>query len=65
MIDSPKILLADEPTGNLDSKTGESIINLIKTLNKQEGITTIIVTHDMKIAKQTNKIITLVDGKNV
>lgn len=65
MIDSPKILLADEPTGNLDSKTGESIVNLIKTLNKQEGITTIIVTHDMKIAKQTNKIITLVDGKNV
>lgn len=65
IIDSPKIVLADEPTGNLDSKTGDSIINLLKTLSEKEGITTIIVTHDMRIAEKTNKIVTLVDGKNV
>ena len=65
IIDSPKIVLADEPTGNLDSKTGKAILNLLKALSKKEGITTIIVTHDMNIAKETNKIITLVDGKNV
>lgn len=65
IIDSPKIVLADEPTGNLDSKTGDSIINLLKTLSEKEGITTIIVTHDMRIAEKTSKIVTLVDGKNV
>jgi ABC-type lipoprotein export system ATPase subunit len=65
IIDKPKIVLADEPTGNLDTKTGDSIMNLLKKLNQQEGITTIIVTHDMKIAKKTNRMITLVDGKNV
>jgi putative ABC transport system ATP-binding protein len=65
VIDHPKIILADEPTGNLDSKTGESIIELLKSLSESEDITTIIVTHDMKIAKETNRRITLVDGKNV
>jgi putative ABC transport system ATP-binding protein len=65
IIDKPKIVLADEPTGNLDSKTGNSIIDLLRTLSEQEGITTIIVTHDMNIAEKTNSVITLVDGKNV
>ena len=65
IIDSPKIILADEPTGNLDSKTGNMIINLLRSLNKQEGMTTIIVTHDSKIANQTDRTVTLVDGKNV
>ncbi len=65
LIDSPKIVLADEPTGNLDSKTGESILNLLIDLNKEEKITTIVVTHDMKIAEKTQRIITLKDGLNV
>lgn len=65
VIDHPKIILADEPTGNLDSKTGESIIELLRSLSESEDITTIIVTHDMKIAQETNRRITLVDGKNV
>lgn len=65
LIDSPKIVLADEPTGNLDSKTGNSIISLLEDLNKKEELTIILVTHDQKIAKKTKRIITLVDGKNV
>lgn len=65
LIDSPKILLADEPTGNLDSKTGQNIVNLLKNLNEKDGITVIVVTHDEKIAKETERLITLVDGKNV
>jgi len=65
LIDSPKIVLADEPTGNLDSKTGESILQLLQELNKSEGITILIVTHDKDIAKHTKKVISLVDGKNV
>ena len=65
LIDTPNIVLADEPTGNLDSKTGESIINLLRELNQKEGVTVILVTHDKEIAKKTDRVITLVDGKNV
>jgi putative ABC transport system ATP-binding protein len=65
IIDNPKIVLADEPTGNLDSKTGKAIMDLLKDLSEKEKITTIVVTHDMKIAGETERRITLVDGKNV
>lgn len=65
LIDSPKIVLADEPTGNLDSKTGDSILKLLNELNKKDGITILLVTHDKDIARKTKRIITLVDGKNV
>jgi putative ABC transport system ATP-binding protein len=65
LIDKPKIVLADEPTGNLDSATGQAIMDLLKELNKREGITIIVVTHDKEIASQTDRIITLKDGKNV
>ncbi len=65
LIDTPKIVLADEPTGNLDSKTGDSIVNLLKEVNKKEEVTVILVTHDRSIAKKTERVITLVDGKNV
>ncbi len=65
LIDNPKIVLADEPTGNLDSKTGESIIGLLKELNRTEKVTVILVTHDKNISQKTDRVITLVDGKNV
>ena len=65
LIDSPKIVLADEPTGNLDSKTGNDILKLLKELNKEEELTILLVTHDQAIAQKTDRIITLVDGKNV
>lgn len=65
LIDRPKIVLADEPTGNLDSKTGEQILNLLVRLNEKEETTMIVVTHDMAIADRTERKITLKDGKNV
>lgn len=63
LIMSPKLILADEPTGNLDSKSGEIVLSLIKDLNLKEKITVIIVTHDMNVAKQASRIIKIKDGK--
>ncbi|MEG0076275.1 MAG: ABC transporter ATP-binding protein [Anaerorhabdus sp.] len=62
LVTDPKILLADEPTGALDSKTGEEILELFKTLH-QQGNTIIVITHDLKVAKQSEKIYTLEDGQ--
>ncbi|MFH0863271.1 MAG: ABC transporter ATP-binding protein [Candidatus Altiarchaeota archaeon] len=65
LANDPKIILADEPTGNLDSATGKMILELLKKLNKEEKRTLVIVTHDPNIAKQTNKTIKIQDGKIV
>lgn len=62
LITDPEILLADEPTGNLDSKTGEDIMNLFKSLNKK-GKTIILITHDASIAKNANRVFTIKDGR--
>lgn len=64
-INSPSIILADEPTGNLDSATGETIMQLFKDLNKRKNVTIIIVTHEASIAEKTNRIVELIDGKIV
>ncbi|MCK4651418.1 ABC transporter ATP-binding protein [Candidatus Babeliales bacterium] len=60
---NPSIILADEPTGNLDTTAGNTIIDLFKNLNKQKNVTVIIVTHEPEIASKTKRIIDLVDGK--
>ena len=62
LITKPQIILADEPTGALDSKTSVEVMQLMKTLNAEEHITQIIVTHDPTIASQTNRIIRIKDG---
>jgi len=63
IINNPSIIMADEPTGNLDSKSGKEIMQLLLNMNKEFGTTLIIVTHDPKIAEQTERIIKLYDGK--
>jgi putative ABC transport system ATP-binding protein len=62
LINNPCIILADEPTGNLDSTSGSAILELFKKLNEQQGVTIIIVTHEHAIAAKTKRIIELVDG---
>ncbi|NJC95541.1 MAG: macrolide ABC transporter ATP-binding protein [Anaerolineales bacterium] len=62
IVNNPAIIMADEPTGNLDSKVGKEIMNLLLNLNKQSGTTLIIVTHDPVIAEQTQRVIRLRDG---
>jgi putative ABC transport system ATP-binding protein len=62
IVNKPAIIMADEPTGNLDSKVGKEIMNLLLNLNRESGTTLIIVTHDPMIAEQTQRVIRLRDG---
>jgi len=63
LINSPELLLADEPTGNLDSKTGGEIIELLKSLRAEKNTTLIIATHDARVAAHAERVIELVDGR--
>jgi putative ABC transport system ATP-binding protein len=63
LVGKPAIILADEPTGALDSGTGQDIMNLFKKMNEEEGVTVIIITHDPKIAAQCRRSIRMIDGK--
>ena len=65
LANDPEVILADEPTGNLDSVTGEKIVHLFLELNKKQGKTIIMVTHDLELAKYANKIYHLKDGQIV
>lgn len=62
LVNDPAIIMADEPTGNLDSKVGQEIMDLLLQLNRERGTTLIIVTHDPKVAAQTGRIIRVQDG---
>jgi ABC-type lipoprotein export system ATPase subunit len=65
LINRPAILMADEPTGNLDSRTGREVIQLIGDLNQDTGITIVVVTHDQDIARNANRLLVLRDGQIV
>lgn len=62
LINHPRVIFADEPTGNLDAETGEKILGLLKDLNENQSLTIVIVTHDDSIAKQSDRIVKLKDG---
>ena len=62
LANDPGIILADEPTGNLDSKNSAQILELLQTLHRDKGTTLILVTHDMQVASAAERVITLKDG---
>lgn len=62
LVNNPDIILADEPTGNLDTETGKTIMTIFEHLNKDHGVTIVIVTHDLELAKKMNRMIKLRDG---
>ncbi|MCW4020090.1 MAG: ABC transporter ATP-binding protein [Candidatus Bathyarchaeota archaeon] len=63
LANNPQFLLLDEPTGNIDSKTSEELITLLKKLNEERHVTIVVVTHDQRISEQTNRVIQLLDGR--
>ena len=65
LINNPSLVLADEPTGNLDSKSSEEVMSMLKMCNQSYGQTVIMITHNLDIAKQADRIITVSDGKIV
>ncbi len=62
LVNGPSILMGDEPTGNLDSRTGQDVIDLFRRLNRDQGLTVIIVTHDRGVAAAADRVVTLRDG---
>ena len=63
LIAGPQVLLADEPTGNLDRSTGQEIMQILRTLNAQQKLTIVMVTHDLAIADQADRVVRLVEGQ--
>ena len=63
LANNPKILLADEPTGAVDAKTGAELLDMLRRINEQTGLTVVIVTHDRMLAKKVNRVVTICDGK--
>lgn len=63
LMPNPRVLLADEPTGNLDRRTGEEIMSLLRTLNRQQNLTIVMVTHDPAVAEQADLVVRLAEGQ--
>ena len=63
LVNRPRLILADEPTGNLDTRTSQEIMSLLRQLNADEGITVVLVTHDPDIATHAQRLVHLVDGQ--
>src|SRR6516164_4931121 len=63
LVNRPRILLADEPTGNLDAATGADIVHLLRDLNRDDGLTIIMVTHNLDIVAETDRVVRLVEGR--
>jgi len=65
LVNNPSIIVADEPTGNLDSKSGEEILDIFQTLNRERGLTVILVTHDAAVSARAGRIVHMLDGQIV
>jgi lipoprotein-releasing system ATP-binding protein len=62
LLTNPRVLLADEPTGNLDAKTGDEIVRLLRDLNRDDGVTIVMVTHNLEIVTATDRVVRMVGG---
>ena len=62
LVNEPKVVIADEPTGNLDSRTGQEVLAMFRKLNSEDGITVILVTHDESVARSADRTIPIRDG---
>ena len=65
LANKPRIILADEPTGSLDTAAGQELMDLLKDLNRSQGVTFVIVTHDLSVARQTSRVLVMADGRIV
>jgi lipoprotein-releasing system ATP-binding protein len=65
LVARPRVLFADEPTGNLDKSSGEEIMVILRRLNREQKLTIVMVTHDPRVAEQADRTVTLVDGRVV
>ncbi len=63
LVNDPKVILADEPTGNLDSATGREIVDVLKTLADKQGKAVVVVTHDGMVASQAHRLLQMMDGR--
>jgi lipoprotein-releasing system ATP-binding protein len=63
LVNRPRVLLADEPTGNLDADTGAEIVHILRDLNRQEGLTIVMVTHNMELVGESDRVVRLVSGR--
>ena len=63
LVNNPQIFLADEPTGNLDTKNAQGLFDLFRELNREEGLTIVVATHNLRLGHSTDRIIHLKDGK--
>ena len=63
LVNDPTVLFADEPTGNLDTKTGQEIMKLLRRINREQGTTVIVVTHDQTLLEYSDRAFNIVDGK--
>ena len=63
LINHPRVLLADEPTGNLDAANGQHVMKLLRDLNQQEGLTIVMVTHNLDLVHDTDRVVRLFDGR--
>ena len=63
LVSKPKVLFADEPTGNLDAESGEGIVNLLRSVNQDEGVTILMVTHNLELVRHTDRVVRMAAGK--
>jgi predicted ABC-type transport system involved in lysophospholipase L1 biosynthesis ATPase subunit len=63
LVGGPSVLLADEPTGNLDANTGREVLDLLRDLNRERALTMILVTHDLGIASKSDRVVRLAEGR--